>query len=161
MTDDHLRVLEPTKSTDSEEIDQAHHSVFALGDAADILNRSLPTTAEVAVQKAKYLVNYLHHHNTPHLPDQPTSQSTNSSLPPPFKYQQKALVSYLGAHDGVIEGKKAGNGNGEGGEGWTGRSAWLAWRSGSLFWTRSWRNRVMILLTWAVNWVGGKEIARM
>ncbi len=153
LTDDHLRVLEPTTSDKIDHSDnEVYESVFALGDAADILDRSLPTTAEVAVQKAKYLVNYLNHQ----LPSISTAE-----VVPPFKYQQKSLVSYLGAHDGVIEGRKSDNGNGRDGEGWTGRSAWLAWRSGSLLWTRSWRNRVMILLTWVVNWIGGKEIARM
>ncbi len=155
LTDDHLRILTPASAKDENNETEVYESVFALGDAADMLNRSLPTTAEVAVQKAKYLVNYLNHHHH-HL----TSIST-SEVVPPFKYQQKSLVSYLGAHDGVIEGRKSDNGNSKDGEGWTGRSAWLAWRSGSLLWTRSWRNRVMILLTWAVNWIGGKEIARM
>ncbi|KAF7509914.1 hypothetical protein GJ744_007228 [Endocarpon pusillum] len=156
LTDDHLRVLKPPVSDKDDHNDtEAYESVFALGDAADMLNRSLPTTAEVAVQKAKYLVNHLNHHRR-----QPSLVSAPAAIVP-FKYQQKSLVSYLGAHDGVIEGRKSENGNSKDGEGWTGRSAWLAWRSGSLLWTRSWRNRVMILLTWVVNWVGGKEIARM
>lgn len=151
LTDDHLRVLKPEDSV-GEKGDEIYESVFALGDAADILHRSLPTTAEVAVQKAKYLVHHLNH----------TSDPLNHPPSAPYKYQNKGLVTYLGAHDGVMERKQGQNGRGDGtGEGWTGRSAWLAWRSGSLMWTRSWRNRVMIILTWVVNWIGGKEIARM
>ncbi len=149
LTDDYLCVLKPEDSMDGDD-HKVYESVFALGDAADVINRSLPTTAEAAVQKAKYLVNYLNR----------TSDPLNQPPSTPFRYQNKALVTYLGAHDGVMGGRESQNGNGAG-EGWTGRSAWLAWRSGSLMWTRSWRNRVMIVLTWVVNWVGGKEIARM
>ena len=136
LTDSHLRVF---KSSGSDEI---YDNVFALGDAADIEDASLPTTAEVAVQKAKYLVSFFN------------SQSTSLPSSAPFTYREKQLVSYIGSHDGVI----AGRGDKEG---WTGRSAWLAWRSGSVMWTRSWRHRVVIALTWIVNAVFGKEIAKM
>ena len=134
LNDSHLRVFKSSKT------DEIYDNVFALGDAADIDGASLPTTAEVAVQKAKYLVeNFNHRFAAPSAP---------------FAYKQKQLVSYIGSHDGVIAGK------GER-EGWTGRSAWLAWRSGSLLWTRSWRNRIVIVLTWLLNSMFGKEIAKM
>ncbi|KAL8660562.1 MAG: hypothetical protein Q9202_006416 [Teloschistes flavicans] len=143
LTDSHLRVYR--SSTSSSSPDELHDNVFALGDAADILGTSLPTTAEVAVQKSKFLVNFF---NT-------LSPSRTPSSTTPFTYREKQLVSYIGSRDGIIAGK------GEKGEGWTGRSAWLAWRSGSVMWTRSWRNRAVILLTWVLNLVFGKEIAKM
>ena len=133
LTDNHLRVFKGH--------DEIYDSVYALGDAADIDGASLPTTAEVAVQKAKYLVGNLNNARSP-------------APGKPFEYRQKALVSYIGQHDGVIAGK-------EGREGWTGKSAWLAWRSGSVMWTRSWRNRVAILITWTLNAIFGKELAKM
>jgi NADH:ubiquinone reductase (non-electrogenic) len=138
ITDSRLRVYKPpsspTSSTESLAEDEIYEGVYALGDAADVYNTPLPTTAEVAVQKAKYLSRALN-----------SGDETTK-----FSYAQKALVSYIGGHDGVI-----------GGRDWTGRSAWLAWRSGSLMWTRSVRGKVMILLTWMINAVVGKEIARM
>lgn len=133
LTDNHLRVFKGK--------DEIYESVYALGDAADIDGASLPTTAEVAVQKAKYLVGNLNNASSP------VSGKA-------FEYRQKALVSYIGQRDGVIAGK-------EGREGWTGKSAWLAWRSGSVMWTRSWRNRVAILITWGLNAIFGKELAKM
>ena len=133
LTDNYLRVFKGQ--------DEIYDSVYALGDAADIDGASLPTTAEVAVQKAKYLVGNLNNAREP-------------APGKPFEYRQKPLVSYIGQHDGVIAGK-------EGREGWTGKSAWLAWRSGSVMWTRSWRNRWAILITWTLNAVFGKELARM
>ena len=132
LTDKNLRVYKA-----GAEDEAIHDGVFALGDAADIVGSSLPTTAEVAVQKSKYLIDVLH----------------NSSAAP-FQYTEKSLVSYIGSHDGII----AGRGDRDG---WTGRSAWLAWRSGSLMWTRSWRSRVVIAVTWVLNAVLGKEIAKM
>lgn len=133
LTDNHLRAFKGQ--------DEIYDSVYALGDAADIDGASLPTTAEVAVQKAKYLIGNLN--------------AARSPAPgKPFEYRQKPLVSYIGQHDGVIAGR-------EGREGWTGKSAWLAWRSGSVMWTRSWRNRLAILITWTLNAIFGKELAKM
>ncbi|KAL8687449.1 MAG: hypothetical protein Q9218_006384 [Villophora microphyllina] len=137
LTESHLRVFKARGS------DDVYDNVFALGDAADIDGSSLPTTAEVAVQKAKYLVNFFNSLHSPH---------PSSSLP--FTYREKQLVSYIGSRDGIIAGKGDR-------EGWTGRSAWLAWRSGSVMWTRSWRNRAVIILTWLLNLLFGKEIAKM
>ncbi|KAK4940676.1 hypothetical protein LTR10_019306 [Elasticomyces elasticus] len=152
LTDDRLRVLKPSGGY--------HDGVFALGDAADIEGASLPTTAEVAVQKAKYIVaNFnLRAKHGPYLPGDFSTDPNPRPYPAfrePFKYEQKQLVSYIGGHDGVIAGK------GPNDPGWTGRSAWLAWRSGSLLWNRNWRSRVVIVITWCLNRVFGKEIAKM
>ena len=138
LTDGHLRVFKGKGS------DETYEDVYALGDAADIDGASLPTTAEVAVQKAKYLVERFNAAGT----------ARETLLQGPFEYKQKALVSYIGSHDGVIAGR-------ENREGWTGKSAWLAWRGGSLTWTRNWRSRIMILFTWVLNAILGKEIAQI
>ena len=153
LTDDKLRVFKkPDTSTAAaagSPPPEVWDGVFSLGDAADIEGQSLPTTAEVAVQKARYLVE-----NFNALAASPSSSSA-SSFAKPFTYAQKQLVSYIGHHDGVIAGK------GPNDPGWTGRSAWLAWRSGSLIWNRNWRSRVVIVITWALNRVFGTEMARM
>ncbi|KAF2165660.1 hypothetical protein M409DRAFT_23950 [Zasmidium cellare ATCC 36951] len=128
-TDRKLRVL-------SSKHDSPLQDVFAMGDAADIEGYTLPTLAEVAVQKAEYLAKALNQ------ADEPSK---------PFEYKQKPNLAYLGQHDGVIGGQ----------EEWTGSSAWLAWRSGSIFhWPRSWRRTIMIGISWAFNWIGGRDIAR-
>ena len=128
MTDRRLRVL------DAE--DHLIDDVYAIGDSADIVGYSLPTLAEVAVQKADYLSAELNRERNP----------TKS-----FEYKQRANVAYLGQHDGVIGSK----------EEWTGQSAWLAWRSGSIYhWPRSWRRSLMIGISWLFNKIGGRDIAR-
>ncbi|TEY81150.1 hypothetical protein BOTCAL_0034g00140 [Botryotinia calthae] len=137
LTDKWLRVLAP----DSDGVEGAGadiiENVYALGDAADILNNELPSTAEVAVQKAKWLTRHL-------------LSNLEEELGKPFTYEQKDLVAYIGRGDGVIQGKRD----------WTGASAWLAWRSGSIAWTRGWSRRVMVVVNWVANWVDGREIAR-
>lgn len=136
-TDSRLRVFKGGENSNA-----LHDGVFALGDAADIEGASLPTTAEAAVQKAKYLVDML---NVDH---------QNASTHKPFKYEDKQLVSYIGGRDGVIAGKG-------GAEGWTGRSAWLAWRGSNIGWVRNWRSKIMIAFTWMLNATFGKEIAKI
>lgn len=126
LTDKYLRVLRP----DGSPMD----GVYALGDAADIEGESLPTLAEVALQKGEYLTVVLN----------------SNSEPAPFNYKQRALLAYLGRRDGIIGGRKE----------WTGVSAWLAWRSGSLGWTRSWRRKIMISISWIFIWIAGRDIAR-
>lgn len=128
-TDRKLRVL-------ASKDDSPLQDVYAMGDAADIEGYTLPTLAEVAVQKAEYLAKELNQ------ADEPSK---------PFEYKSKPNLAYLGGQDGVIGGKDE----------WTGASAWVAWRSGSIFhWPRSWRRTLMIGISWMFNWVGGRDIAR-
>lgn len=146
LTDRWLRVLradsDGVEGTGADILD----NVYALGDAADILHHELPATAEVAVQKAKWLSRHL-------IQLGETNAETDVSLAssaPPFTYSQVPSIAYIGRGDGVIQG------SGE----WTGAGAWLAWRSGSLRWTRGWRRRVMVVVNWVANWVDGREVAR-
>ncbi|KAE8310247.1 hypothetical protein BDV41DRAFT_590518 [Aspergillus transmontanensis] len=112
---------------------------YAIGDAANIDNASLPTTAEVAVQKATYLACAL-------------NSAASGQTIEPFTYHQRPLVTYTGASDGVIMGKR--------GHEYTRYGAWLSWRSGNFFWTRSWKRKFMMVLAWFMNWVDGREMAR-
>ena len=128
LTDNYLRALRP----DGTPIEDT----FAIGDAADIEGHSMPTLAEVALQKGEYLYKEL---NKPENEQQA-----------PFEYKQRASLAYLGRHDGIVGGKQE----------WTGESAWVAWRSGSLGWTRSWRRKIMISISWLFIWVNGRDIAR-
>jgi NADH:ubiquinone reductase (non-electrogenic) len=134
LTDKHLRVLK-TDGT-------AYDNVFALGDAADIESQSLPMLAEVALQKGEYLTHRLN--------AQPPT-TTEISHVQPFEYKQRAILAYLGQRDGIVGGRSE----------WKGNSAWLAWRSGSLGWTRSWRRKIAILAQWGLIWWNGRDIARL
>ena len=106
---------------------------YALGDAADIKDGSLPTTAEVACQKAEYL-----------------AKALNDRFPTPFTYEQKAIVAYLGQKDGVVAGEE---------NNLTGQRAWMAWRSKNFWWTRSWRQKILVVVAWILDWLVGRGIA--
>lgn len=86
LTDGSLRVK---KGLESNEV---HHNVFAIGDAADVEGSPLPTTAEVAVQKARFLVQHLNK----------TLKGSQLNLPA-FAYKQKGLVTYIGVSLPLID----------------------------------------------------------
>ncbi|KAK5674982.1 hypothetical protein LTS10_012394 [Elasticomyces elasticus] len=127
LTDEYLHVLTP----DREQKAMSH--VYALGDAADIKDGSLPPTAEVARQKAEYLAETLN------------SESEEKAA---FEYQQQhGLLGWLGGNDGVMQGQTD----------WTPSRASTAWRSGTLNapFARSWRHNLSIAIHWFADWVRG------
>ncbi|KAI7773046.1 hypothetical protein LA080_012104 [Diaporthe eres] len=128
LTDDFLRL----KGTNGEPVPD----VYALGDAADVEGASLPTTAEVACQKAKWLGSAL-------------NKEFEEGKVSNFQYRQAAVVAYLGHSDGVIAGKSD----------YTGAEAWIAWRSKNFLWTRQWRQRVLIIVSWLLDRLTGRAIA--
>ncbi|KUI63513.1 External alternative NAD(P)H-ubiquinone oxidoreductase B1, mitochondrial [Cytospora mali] len=70
-------------------------AAYALGDAADIEAESLPALAEVALQKGEYLTHAFNN-----------AVGENHDGLHPFEYQQRALLAYLGNHDGIIGGRQ-------------------------------------------------------
>ena len=112
-------------------------SRYAIGDAADIDGQSLPTLAEVALQKGEYL--------TKELNKAPTRDIER------FAYRPGASVAYLGSRDGIMKSDSE----------FVGETAWIAWRSGSLRWTRSWRRKLLIIISWLFMWFNGRDIARL
>ncbi|PBP19528.1 external NADH-ubiquinone oxidoreductase 2 [Diplocarpon rosae] len=143
VTDQYLRVLADGK--EGEVVD----GVWALGDAAGVQDDSLPATAEVAVQKAEWLANYLVAVSKSEFEDGENNKTSHFPRAG-FEYKQKALVAYIGRKDGIVDGSGK----------WTGKGAWLAWRGGSLQWSRSWRRKAMMLVYWVLNKWDGREIAR-
>ena len=139
LTDGHLRVKRVADEKKGSSGEEVWEDVFALGDAADIDGSPLPTTAEVAVQKAQYLVQTLN------------AQAARARKP--FVYNPRRLVTYIGFHDGIAQGS--------GVHAWSGRQAWLSWRSGSFTWTRSWRNWIGVLVAWVLNALFGRDVMRL
>jgi NADH:ubiquinone reductase (non-electrogenic) len=133
LTDDSLRVKK------SDESNEVRSNVFALGDAADIEENSLPTTAEVAVQKARFLVQHLNK----------TPKDAEVVLGK-FEYKQKNLVTYIGSHDGIGQGWSADSP-------YSGYQAWLSWRAGSFTWSRTWRSWANVGWAMLVNLVFGRD----
>lgn len=128
LTDNFLRLKDTKEGTIPD--------VFALGDSADVEGASLPTTAEVACQKANWLARAI-------------NKEFEEGKVAPFEYKQTAIVAYLGHSDGVISGKSD----------YTGAEAWVAWRSKNFLWTRTWRQKVLVVVSWVLDRLTGRAIA--
>jgi hypothetical protein len=150
ITDDRLRIkLVPSSSPSNqpstantpstETIEAVHPSVFALGDCGIIQNTTYPATAQVASQKAFWLAKHL-----------------NASSPPSstFSYRDLGTLAYIGNWNALFQG------GGKWGGRLQGYVAWIIWRGAYITRTVSWRNKVLVPVYWAVNWVFGRDISR-
>ncbi|QRW15191.1 NADH dehydrogenase [Ceratobasidium sp. AG-Ba] len=129
LTDGKLRVLK--------EDGQVMEDVFALGDCARIKDAPiLPTTAQVASQKAKYLSKQL---------------NADPSGGGDFRFRNFGALAYLGGWRAILQGEK------QNVKGW---AAWVIWRGAYLTKSVSWRNKILIPTLWMINWVFGRDISR-
>ncbi|RPD52482.1 hypothetical protein L227DRAFT_582086 [Lentinus tigrinus ALCF2SS1-6] len=119
--------------------------VFAIGDSATIENESLPATAQVANQQAKYLTKKLNR------------LIRNSTHATPFKFQNAGSLAYVGDWEAIFDRTKAARGP-KGKE--TGRVAWLLWRSAYFTKTLSVRNKILVPVYWFLNWIFGRDLSR-
>ncbi|XP_070572404.1 probable NADH dehydrogenase [Ptychodera flava] len=111
-----------------------HGCVFALGDCADIENKSLPCTAQVAERQGRYLANFL--------------QTVESS---PFEFKSMGMLAYIGKYEALTDmpGVKA-----------QGFHSWLLWRSAYLTRLGSWRLRMQVPVDWLKTLLWGRDTSR-
>ncbi|KAH9848658.1 FAD/NAD-P-binding domain-containing protein [Lenzites betulinus] len=140
VTDSHLNVV--MASTDAPDPD-----VFAIGDAATIVDDPLPATAQVANQQAKHVTRRLN----------ALIRSSRAPAATPFKFQNAGSLAYIGDWEAVFDRTKAARGP-KGKE--TGRLAWLLWRSAYFTKTLSVRNKILVPMYWFMNWIFGRDLSR-
>jgi NADH dehydrogenase len=153
ITDDHLRIkLIPSssqdsanKSTSTSTPEAIHPSVFALGDCGIIQDTTYPATAQVASQKAFWLAKRLNKGDLS--PSSPTESKG-------FTYRDLGTLAYIGNWNALFQG------GGKWGGRLQGYVAWIIWRGAYLTRTVSWRNKVLVPVYWAVNWVFGRDVSR-
>ncbi|KAF3913556.1 hypothetical protein ABW20_dc0104686 [Dactylellina cionopaga] len=133
MVDDRFRVkiVEPTLSAEATMSD-----VFAIGDVSVMEKSQLPATAQVANQEANWLAKRLNRRDF-------DSQG--------FTFKNLGVMTYLGNMKAIMQ---------TGGSEIKGRTAWLIWRGAYLTKTVSLRNKLLIPIYWAINWVFGRDISR-
>lgn len=154
ITDDHLRVKLIPSSSSSQQSEQSssttteaiHPSVFALGDCGIIQDTTYPATAQVASQKAFWLAKRLNKGDLS--PPSPSSESKG------FTYKDLGTLAYIGNWNALFQG------GGKWGGRFQGYVAWIIWRGAYLTRTVSWRNKVLVPVYWAVNWVFGRDVSR-
>lgn len=112
--------------------------VYALGDCATFGDVPLAATAQVAQQQGKYLARAL-------------ERERRGRPVGPFKFQSFGMLAYIGAGEALADlpGVK-----------WSGRTAWLFWRSVYLTKLVSLANKVKVLFDWIKARLFGRDISR-
>ncbi|KAJ3503014.1 hypothetical protein NMY22_g18395 [Coprinellus aureogranulatus] len=140
ITDDQLNMVM--------ENGEPNPDVWVIGDAGKIETAPLPATAQVASQKAKYLVKKLNR------------LANDVEYTKPFEFHNQGSLAYIGNWKAIYD--RTGGAGGE--EGFmskeTGRMAWLLWRSAYFTMTLSWRNKILVPVYWFMNWIFGRDITR-
>uniref|UniRef100_A0A8H7XQW3 FAD/NAD(P)-binding domain-containing protein n=1 Tax=Psilocybe cubensis TaxID=181762 RepID=A0A8H7XQW3_PSICU len=122
--------------------------VWAIGDAARIEDVALPATAQVAAQKAKYVVKTF------------KSLQKDKDFSKPFQFINQGSLAYIGNWKAIYDRPAADGTHGGFMQKETGRLAWLLWRSAYFTMTLSWRNKILIPTYWFLNWIFGRDITR-
>ncbi|KAI0035823.1 FAD/NAD(P)-binding domain-containing protein [Vararia minispora EC-137] len=137
LTDDHLNVIKPDRTPDRD--------VWAIGDAARGEGQVLPATAQVANQKARYLVRKLNRMAKGGVPSEP------------FLYKNQGALAYLGAATAIVDRSQV---SGSMKTSPSGVFAWLLWRSAYFTMTLSNRNKVLIPIYWFITMIFGRDLTR-
>lgn len=115
-----------------------HDVVYALGDCATFADSPLAATAQVAQQQGKYLARAL-------------ERRRRGKPVEPFRYQPFGMLAYIGAGHALADLPQAK---------WSGRSAWLFWRSVYLTKLVGWANKVKVLFDWIKARTFGRDLSR-
>jgi len=111
---------------------------FALGDCAACPEEPVPATAQVAQQQGKHLARSL--------------RLVASGRPPrPFDFRNLGMLAYIGGHQALADLPHVR---------WSGRVAWLFWRSVYLTKLVSLANKVKVLFDWAKAAAFGRDTSR-
>ncbi|EPB88515.1 hypothetical protein HMPREF1544_04628 [Mucor circinelloides 1006PhL] len=139
LTDGQLRVLE-------KESNAPYPNIYALGDCATILDNDLPATAQVASQKAGFLIKNLN-----------AIAKKGYELPDgkEFKYKNNGIMAYIGSYEALVDMSAWHN--------WakmSGHLSWLLWRSAYISKSVSIRNKMLIAYHWFLTFTLGRDISR-
>ncbi|KAF8178088.1 pyridine nucleotide-disulfide oxidoreductase-domain-containing protein [Mycena galopus ATCC 62051] len=137
LTNEHLNLIKTDGTVNPD--------VWGIGDCAQIEDAILPATAQVANQKAQYLVKKLN------------KLGRDQDSPKPFKFENQGSLAYIGDWKAIYDntGKEDKIMSKE-----SGRVAWLLWRSAYFTMTLSWRNKILVPMYWFLNWIFGRDITR-
>ncbi len=112
--------------------------VYALGDCAAVGEKPLPATAQVAQQQGEYLARTLRRR----LAGKPVE---------PFRFKSSGMLAYVGAGRALADLPRVK---------WSGRAAWLFWRSVYLTKLVSPANKVKVLFDWVKATLFGRDLSR-
>jgi NADH:ubiquinone reductase (non-electrogenic) len=112
--------------------------VYALGDCAAVGEPALPATAQVAQQQGSYLAKAL---------DRQRAGRTAE----PFRFRGQGMLAYIGGGQALADLPQVK---------WSGRGAWLFWRSVYLTKLVSPANKIKVLFDWLKARLLGRDLSR-
>lgn len=113
-------------------------NVYALGDCANVGTDPLPATAQVAQQQGKYLAKAL-------------TKKRRGRPVPAYEFRSFGMLAYVGAGKALADLPRVK---------WSGRAAWIFWRSVYLTKLVSFNNKVKVLFDWIKATVFGRDVSR-
>lgn len=116
----------------------SHPEVYALGDCASLGDPALPATAQVAQQQGEYLAGAL-------------DRMRQGKPVEPFKFKASGMLAYIGGGEALADLPKVK---------WSGRGAWLFWRSVYLTKLVSFANKSKVLFDWFKARLFGRDLSR-
>ncbi len=116
----------------------SHRQVYALGDCAAVGEPPVPATAQVAQQQGEYLARAL-------------DRGREGKKVEPFRFKSSGMLAYIGGGEALADLPKVK---------WSGRGAWLFWRSVYLTKLVSPANKVKVLFDWIKARLFGRDLSR-
>jgi NADH:ubiquinone reductase (non-electrogenic) len=113
--------------------------VYAMGDCAAVGEPPLPATAQVAQQQGKYLAGAL------------MSRREDDPYVEPFRFKASGMLAYIGGGEALADLPQVK---------WSGRAAWLFWRSVYLTKLVSPANKIKVLFDWIKARLFGRDLSR-
>ena len=115
--------------------------VYAVGDCAAVGEPPLPATAQVAQQQGEYLARAL---------DRNIAGKAGKTVEP-FRFKTSGMLAYIGGGQALADLPKVK---------WSGRGAWLFWRSVYLTKLVSPANKAKVLFDWIKARLFGRDLSR-
>jgi NADH:ubiquinone reductase (non-electrogenic) len=117
---------------------QGREDVYSMGDCAAFGDPPLPATAQVAQQQGKYLATALEHRRQ----GRPVE---------PFHFRAQGMLAYIGGGQALADLPQVK---------WSGRGAWLFWRSVYITKLVSPANKIKVLFDWIKARLFGRDLSR-
>jgi NADH:ubiquinone reductase (non-electrogenic) len=111
---------------------------YAMGDCAAVGEPPLPATAQVAQQQGKYLAGAL-------------ASFRDGGYVEPFRFKASGMLAYIGGGEALADLPQVK---------WSGRGAWLFWRSVYLTKLVSPANKIKVLFDWVKARLFGRDLSR-
>jgi len=117
---------------------QGREDTFALGDCAAVGEPPLPATAQVAQQQGEYLAEAL-------------ERRRQGRPVKPFRFRARGMLAYIGGGQALADLPQVK---------WSGRGAWLFWRSVYITKLVSPANKIKVLFDWLKARLFGRDLSR-